>query len=168
MYQPAAETTIASSSGERAPSIRANEVRTLGVDRERLVGLREVLEGKLPDLAPCARLLAGDAAPEILDRAVARAAATWRGPVGPELCAYVLCWFVHLQRPRKGHVGRVSGDCPHGAVLFATLPPTEQLAIVLSAYEELPADRIAAVAGRVLAEFELEKVAPLGPIVGAP
>ncbi|WP_420750207.1 hypothetical protein [Rhodococcus sp. O3] len=165
MYQPAAETTIASSSGERARGKGAVESLTLAVDRERIAGLREVLESKLPDLAPCARLLAGDAAPEILDRAVARAVATWRGPVGPELCAYVLSWFVYLQRPRKAP--RVAGDGPHGDVLFATLPPTEQLAIVLAAYEELPADRIAAVVGRVLAEFELEKVAPLGPIGGA-
>ncbi|MFD6675358.1 hypothetical protein ACFWDA_13430 [Rhodococcus zopfii] len=165
MYQPAVETTISSSSGERARSIGTDEVRTPAVDGERLAGLREVLEGKLPDLAPCARLLAGDAEPEILDRAVARAVATWRGPVGPELCAYVLCWFVYLRRPRQAHVGLVADDCPHGAVLFATLPPTEQLAIVLAGYAELPAHRIAAVAGRVLAEIELESAVPMiGPV----
>jgi hypothetical protein len=169
MYQPTTETTIASSSGERARRIGTDDVPTPAVDRERLAGLREVLEGKLPDLAPCARLLAGDAAPEILDRAVARAAATWRGPIGPELCAYVLCWFVYLRRPPKTHIGLVADDCPHGAVLFATLPPTEQLAIVLAGYAELPAHRIAEVAGRVLAEIELESAAPLTvrPTVGA-
>ncbi|MFZ2529224.1 MAG: hypothetical protein WAX14_16465 [Rhodococcus sp. (in: high G+C Gram-positive bacteria)] len=177
MYQPAVEATIASSGGERARTIGTDEfrtigtdefrtidtdeVRTLAVDRERLAGLREVLEGKLPELAPCARILAGDAAPEILDRAVARAVATWRGAVGPELCAYVLCWFVVLQRRRRVHTGRAAADCPRGAVLFATLPPTEQLAIVLVEYAALPASRIAVVAGRVLAEFELESAAPL-------
>ncbi len=124
--------------------------------------LRSILEAKLPDLAPCARLLAGrhDVDTALLDRAVARAAATWYEPVGPELCAYVLYWFGYLlqmQRPRLGppHPDLGVDD----TVLFGALSPLEQVTIVLSAYDGLPSSRVAALAGRALAEFELDESA---------
>lgn len=128
--------------------------------------LREVLEARLPELAPCARVLAGSrfGDTDLLDHAVARAAATWREPVGPELCAYVLCWYGYLlqtSRPRLGRPCDTVGT--DHTVLFGALSPLEQVAIVLEAYDELPRDRVAAVAGRALAEFELEAhVRPLG------
>lgn len=124
--------------------------------------LRGILEARLPDLAPCARVLAGgnEVDTALLDRAVARAAATWREPVGPELCAYVLYWFGYLlqtQRPRLGpphpHLG------VDDTVLFGALSPLEQVTIVLNAYDGLPSARVAALAGRALAEFELDELA---------
>ncbi|MDO2379333.1 hypothetical protein Q2298_13325 [Rhodococcus electrodiphilus] len=124
-------------------------------------GLREVLEGRLPDLAACARLLSvgSERAAPILDRALARAVATWRGPIGPELCAYAVSWFVYLLHAEGRAPRRVEG-CGDDAVLFSTLPPIEQIALVLGEFEELPPAGIAAVAGRALAEFELEASRP--------
>ncbi|MCK0092622.1 hypothetical protein MWU77_17745 [Rhodococcus sp. F64268] len=122
--------------------------------------LRSLLEARLPDLAPCARLLAGshDVDTALLDRAVARAAATWREPVGPELCAYVLYWFGYLLQAKRPHCGPPHPDLGvDDTVLFGALSPLEQVTIVLSAYDGLPSARVAALAGRALAEFELDE-----------
>jgi hypothetical protein len=156
MYQPAADLNIGTIGTETGIGMTSGPAPA--------VGLRAVLEGKLPELAPCVRLLAGNRSidPALFDRAVARAAATWREPVGPELCAYVLCWFVYLSQARSPqHRTRHSVDS-HDTVLFGALSPLEQVAIVLAAYDELPPERVAVVAGRALAEFELE--AGAGPL----
>lgn len=124
-------------------------------------GLREVMEGQLPDLAACARLLSvgSERAAPVFDRALARAVATWRGPIGPELCAYAVSWFVYLLHAETPAHRRAEG-CGDDAVLFSTLPPVEQIVLVLGEFEELPPAGIAAVAGRAFAEFELETPQP--------
>ncbi|MFD6858287.1 hypothetical protein ACFWCF_13245 [Rhodococcus sp. NPDC060090] len=124
--------------------------------------LRAILEARLPALAPCARVLAGrrDEDTALLDRAVARAAATWREPVGPELCAYVLYWFGYLLQSQRPRLGPPHPDLGvDDTVLFGALSPLEQVTIVLSAYDGLPSVRAAALAGRALAEFELDESA---------
>ncbi|MEE2034770.1 hypothetical protein [Rhodococcus chondri] len=158
MYQPEADLNIGTIGTD--PSFGAEPA---GVAEGRL---REILEGKLPELAPCARLLTGNRRidPVLFDRAVARAAATWREPVGPELCVYVLSWFVYLSQARRPHGRPRHSFDSHDTVLFGALSPLEQVAIVLAAYDEVPPERVAVVAGRALAEFELEAGAgPLWP-----
>ena len=116
--------------------------------------LREAFELQHADLELCAQMLCDDpaAASTLLEAALSRAAATWRGPVDDALRIYVLCSLVHLVGSHQRWVVPASPATVVASSPLAELPPDERAAVVLHDFAGLPSALIAQVVGRPLEE----------------
>lgn len=134
------------------------------------------------DLELYAHLLCGDPvlAEDLLEAAWAKTAATWRGPVTPELRLYVLCVFVQLLSSHQRWIGPGTEVPPPGADKPTRTTPLDALtfharvAVVLREFAGLPRVQIAALTGRSVAEVSQDLLAAqaalddLGARGGAP
>ena len=104
------------------------------------------------DFTLYAQLLSPDPAlaSTLLEAAWAKTAAEWRGPVTPDLRAYVLCVFVHLLESHEkwaggSTVGEPLATRPHE---MPSLTLAERTVVVLHEFAELPVAQIAAITER--------------------
>lgn len=122
--------------------------------------LHKAFEGERGDLGLYTHLLCDDPelATQLLEAAWGRTAASWRGPVTPELRTYVLCVFVHLLASHLRWAATQSAaksdqgvESPLSSPL-ASLPVSERIVVVLKEFAELPLGQIAALTERPLAD----------------
>ncbi|WP_426120750.1 RNA polymerase sigma factor [Kocuria sp. LHG3120] len=121
--------------------------------------LGKAFESQKGDLELYAQLLCEDPAlsADLLEAAWAKTAATWRGPVTPELRFYVLCLFVHLLDSHHRWVTPVARNRPPGdggpvsTTPLNALSLDERIVVVLREFVDLPSTQIAALTGRPLA-----------------
>lgn len=126
--------------------------------KDREAELRTVFERQKGDMEYCAHLLCDDpdAARRLLEAAWSQAAASWRGPVTPQLRVYALCVLVGLIRKHDIWVqrrGRPSGKKRRpGVGLLAGLPLDVRVVVVLHEFANLTFAEIAGMTGRTTAE----------------
>lgn len=126
-------------------------------DREEELG--KAFQSQKGDLELYAQLLCEDPSlsAELLEAAWAKTAATWRGPVTPELRLYVLCLFVHLLGSHRRWVTPAAMNRPPGDSEPATTTPLnalsleERIVVVLREFVDLPTTQIAALTDRPIA-----------------
>jgi DNA-directed RNA polymerase specialized sigma24 family protein len=128
--------------------------------RDRQEELGKAFTYQKGDLELYTQLLCEDPslARNLLEAAWAKTAATWRGPVTPELRVYVLCVFVHLLISHHRWVAAPqTSNHPHGDSSPVSLTPlnalslNERIVVVLREFAELPTTQIAALTDRPLA-----------------
>lgn len=127
--------------------------------RSREADLRKAFEDQRPDFELCAKLLCDDAATaqELLTAGLARATLGWRGPVGPQLRVYALCWFVHRL---IAHHRLVAAPQPtttadtYGVLSKMTL--SRRIIVVLNEIADLDVEQIALIVERPPSEVQDE------------
>ncbi len=126
--------------------------------RNREAELRQAFEDQRPDFELCAKLLCDDAATaqELLTAGLARATLGWRGPVGPQLRVYALCWFVHrlVAHHRLVATPPTTTDGPYGLLSKMTL--SRRIIVVLNEIADLDVEQIALIIERPPSEVEYE------------
>lgn len=126
-------------------------------DREEELG--KAFQSQKGDLELYTQLLCEDASlsAELLEASWAKTAATWRGPVTPELRLYVLCVFVQLLGSHHRWVtpaarNRPPGDSgPVSTTPLNALSLEERIVVVLREFVNLPSTQIAALTDRPVA-----------------
>lgn len=120
-------------------------VKLFTASHQREVLLQASFGQQRAELELCARLLAGDAdaGPRLLEAAWARAAARWRGPMGPELRTYVLCVLVRLVHAHVRWAGAATVNGP-----LAGLSWEERVVVVLHEFAGLTVNEVSAIVGR--------------------
>lgn len=129
-------------------------VRFVAAVQDREEQLRREFLLERPDLELCAQLLCDDAdwAPRLLEAAWSKAAATWRGPVGPAMRVYVLCLLLHLLAARERWLASTAA-VRRGDPLNA-LSLDDRIVVVLDEFAGLARADIAVLTGRPVHELE--------------
>jgi hypothetical protein len=125
-------------------------VKVVAALQNREENLRRVFENQRPDFELCAKLLCDDpaTADELLGAALARATLGWRGPVGPEIRIYVLCWFVHRLMAHSRLVAAQEPSVTAGKnTLLSGLSLSQRIVVVLNEIADLNAEQIAPMVG---------------------
>ncbi len=127
--------------------------------KDREENLRRVFEDQRPDLELCAKLLCDDpaTADELLAASLSRASLGWRGPVGPEIRVYVLCWFVHrLMAYSRLAAASQPASTAGGNTSLAGLTVSQRIAVVLNEIADVGVEDIARMVGLPPAEVQAQ------------
>lgn len=116
--------------------------------RNRQEALRQEFQARKTEFQDCANLLCDDPAlaSDLLDKALIRAAANWRGPVHTAIHAYVLCWLVE-QLMARSRYSWVQQQTPAMGDPLSQLTLVQRIVVVLNESGQLPVEQIAGMVG---------------------
>jgi len=142
-------------------------VRVVAATQDREERLRSAFEDQKQDLSLLANLLCDDpdTAARLLEAALARSVAKWRGPITPDLRVFVLCTFLHLLTAHLKWAADAAGASSSGGPLSA-LPLRLRTAVVLREFAELSPGQIAQMTGRSLTDLKADLLVAEAAVAG--